>query len=655
MKFTRLMEPGKIGKLEIKNRIVMAAMGTGMAGLWGEVTDNLIEWYRARAKGGAGLIMTGACQTATAIDQLRLAQPQLRMDDDKHVAGMRELVEVVHQAGAKAGIQLSSGMGAQARGGSWLVGRAYVDDIPAVAPSAVESPEVKKRVRALSVAEIEKIIELFGLAAGRARTAGFDAIEIHGHAGHLIAEFMTPLFNKRTDKYGGDFKGRMRFLTELVAAARKNAGADMPLILKYSIGEYIEGGRSIEDGLEIARYAQGLGVDAICVSAGVWGSKVPAIPTLYHPVATYVGLAEALKQVVQIPVILPGSLGDPALAEKVLAEGKADFIGMGRPLTADPELPRKIKQGNIDQIRRCIRCNDCHNSLSTGIGPIRCAINPVAGRERRWGTLQPAEKAKKVFIAGAGPAGMEAARIAALRGHRVTLFEKGKSLGCGQLELASQPPHKAHYRDIAEYYVTALGQMKNVRIELGKALTAAIVTSQKPDVVIIATGGTPIVPDIPGVKGKNVVSAFDVLQGKANVGKNVIVAGGGLIGCETANLIAGQGKKVTIVEMLPTISAAIGRWTLAALQSELDDCGVKILTGTRIEAVTPKGVTVSSKGKKSELKADTIVLALGVRPDNKLAGRLEGKVPELYTIGDARKPGRIMDATSDGFFTAYDI
>jgi pyruvate/2-oxoglutarate dehydrogenase complex dihydrolipoamide dehydrogenase (E3) component len=368
-----------------------------------------------------------------------------------------------------------------------------------------------------------------------------------------------------------------------------------------------------------------------------------------------VPLAEALKKAVAIPVVVGGRLGDPALAERVLAEGKADFISLGRPLIADPDLPKKVQQGRPGEIRRCVADNWCFEIF--GSGEMRCSLNAVAGREVSYEEIKPAERKKTVVIVGAGPAGMEAARVAGLRGHRVLLIEQTRALGGGELALAAAAPHKEVFQDISDYYAAIFKTLKNVKVMLKKKATVDTIVKAKPDAVIIATGGKSLIPNIPGLDGAHVVTAFDVLGGKTKIaGKTVIVCGGNAVGCETASTLAKQGNQVTIVEMLDTVGTDIEPVCMSALRDELAEDRVNILTGKKVVAFTDNGVIVSDRqDNRTVLQTDVAVLALGVQPVNELAAALTGKVKELYVIGDAKKPAKIHDAVADAFVLAFNL
>jgi len=653
VEFENLFKAGRIGALELKNRIAFPAICTLYAGECGEVTDTIIDWYARRAKGGAALIVVEVCYVATAVDALRQLCCQLRADDDNYIRGLAGLAEAVHEHGAKIGIQLSPGAGAQASAGPYVLGS--VENIAQVSPSGIPALGSSKKPRVLSEEEISKIVEMCGDAARRVKQAGFDLIELHGHGGYLIAQFLSPYFNKRTDKYGGSLDNRCRFFLEIVDAMRKAVGPDFALVAKYSIHEYIEGGRDVEESQIIAKKLEQAGVDCISISSGVYYSGIPAVPPHYFPPGVLLPLAEAMKEAVDIPVIAVGRLDDPRLAEQVLKDGKADFIGVGRGLTADPDWPLKVARGQIGEIRKCVACNYCREKLFLSM-PMRCTVNPVAGREGKYDVIKPAEVKKKVIIAGAGPGGMEAARVAAIRGHSVVLYEKTGELGGGQLKLASIPPHKKILNNIVNYYSVIFKQLPSIEVRLGRGVTAEEIIKENPDAVIIATGAAAFIPDIPGIDKSIVVTAFDVLADKAEVGETVIVVGGRTVGCEIANWLARKNKKVTIIARSDSVGAGIERWSWLALQEELSQAGVKMMARTNLEAITEEGAFVTDKtGRESLLKADTVVLARGAKPVNELAKELTSKVRELYTIGDAKEPRGIMEATSEGYVTAYNL
>ncbi len=690
--FARLFEPGRIGTLELKNRIVMPPMGTRFYGLWGDVTDTAVEWFRRRAAGGCGLVMTGVGYAATAIDALRSTPNALRVDDTSYIAGLSCMAEAIHEGGAKAGIQISAGGGAQAEGTPWMPGLQADRSVAPVSPSGVPGVghtlpgSSLKQPRALTVGEIQQVIELVGMSAGNVKTAGFDLIELHAHGGYLIAQFLSPFFNKRTDEYGGSLENRCRFLMEIVAAVRKATGPDFPLTVKFSIDDALPGGWDVKQSQTLARKLETAGVNGICISSGAHGTKMPASPTYVYPSGIFVPLAQAIKEAVKIPVLVGGKLNDPQLAEKTLRDGKADFICVGRALIADPDWPKKIANGQIEEIRPCLSCNECRQAGHRG-QPVRCAVNAAAGKEIRYDTIQPAQVRKKVLIAGGGPAGLEAARVAALRGHQVILCERHERLG-GLMLLGG-----IHNEEITAFSEWLIAQIKKlpVEIRLKTEVTPALVEKEKPDAVVLAIGGTFVSPQIPGIDRDNVFSSKDMLammhgqpinkgilyRAIAPFAKHVVTAsmvrqllgsnfpikekvaiiGGQFAGCSTALLLAEKGKKVTIIEESDLIGRTMEANTMAVLKAEIKAGNVKVLTSTRVSEINDAGVVViDAKGDKTEHETETVIVALDLAPTTStLAAELADKVNELYVIGDAKAFLRIKNAIAEGFVTASNL
>jgi len=427
-------------------------------------------------------------------------------------------------------------------------------------------------------------------------------------------------------------------------------GPDYPIIFRLSADEFVEGGLTLEDNKLIAQRLESAGIDALNVSAGIyeslpWFSRI--FPTMGMPMGCNVPLAHEIKKVVKIPVIVAGKLGDPVLAEKVLKDGKADLIAMGRALLVDPELPKKADEGRLGDIRPCIYCNEACAGNVSRMWRIGCVVNPALGREKEY-QIEPAAKARRVLVVGGGPAGMEVARIASLRGHKVTLYEKEKVLG-GQLLAASAPQFKQSIRDFMEYLKTQVKKQR-VKIELGKKVTLASIKNVKPDVVVIATGATHWIPDIPGADGDNVATASDILLGRKKAGKKVVIIGGGVVGSELAWFLAEQGKKVTIVEMLGAVAMDMNMFSRLYLLDKLAELGVNMAVDTTAREITNKGVVaIDAEGKRKVIEADTVILAAGFKSNNPLEKELKGVVPEVYAIGDCVKPGKIEGAISSAW------
>ncbi|MGQ9647541.1 MAG: oxidoreductase [Thermodesulfobacteriota bacterium] len=640
-KYPKLFEPGMIGKMEVRNRIVMPPMATNFAGPFGEPTERLIKYYAERAKGGAGLIIVENVQVK--YPEGKNIACQLRLDQDKYIPGYQELAEAVKAYGARIFIQIHH------------AGRQYhdIEGAEGVAPSAIPCGFLQRPVRELRSEEIRDLIERFSETALRAKKAGMDGVEFHGAHGYLIGQFMSPHTNQRLDEWGGAFDRRMRFPLEIIRRTREKVGPDFPICFRFSADEFVPGGLTLEDSKGIAQTLEKAGINVLHVSCGIYESMPKILEPMHYEEGWRVYLGEAIKKVVKIPVITVGQIRTPAMAEQILKEGKADFVALGRPLIADPEWPNKAREGRDQEIRKCISCNiGCIGGHVFADLYMRCSVNPVVGHERLegWVNLEPAKKKKRVMVIGAGPGGMEAARIAALRGHKVTLYEREKELG-GQQRIASRGPGKSKLNFIRDYYHFQLPKV-GVKIELGKEVDGkTFIEKAKPDVVILATGAEPLLPDIPGISGKNVLMSWEVLSGKVEVpGKSVVIAGGGLVGCETALQLAEKGKKVTIVEMLEELATDMEPITRFDLLTErLPKAGIQSITKRVIAEISEKGVTVLDPlGKKSLVEAENVIIALGSKSFNPLEEKARELVPEVYVIGDAKEPRQIIHATFEG-------
>ncbi|MFH1775766.1 MAG: FAD-dependent oxidoreductase [Chloroflexota bacterium] len=636
----KLFEPGQIGNLTLKNRIVMAAMHpTGLITEEGILSPRGIEYHALRAKGGVGMITSGSFLVHREFQE---APSAIIFDSDKHMPWLKQLAEAVHGYGAKLAIALSPGQGR-------CVPLVLAQKCGAAGPSPlplVWDPNVL--TRELSVAEIKRCVDAFEYSARLLKDAGVDAIEINCHCGYILDEFMTTLWNKRTDQYGGSLKNRLRFVIEVIEAIKRGAGQDYPIIFKYGLTHYLDGGRTVEEGLEIAQQLEAAGVAAFDIDAGCYETPYWYIPPVTQPQCCNVVLAQRLKQVVSVPVISEGKLGRPDLAGKVIAEGKADFVALGRPLLADPEWANKVEAGQLEDVRPCIGDMEGCLGMTRQRKPISCTVNPAAGNEQEL-ALKPAERPKTVLVVGGGPGGMEAAIVAAQRGHQVTLWEKTDSLG-GNLVTASLPDFKADFRLLMEYLPRQLEKL-GVDIELDKEASPELILEMNPEAVFIATGSSgPIIPEIPGVKKKHVVTAIDLILGRKEAGKSVAVIGGGLIGTEVALHLAQKGKRVTVIEILDSIIGDMVSISRAHFLKLLADNKVRVLTGTTVREITDDGVIVAGKsGKERPLKADTVVLAIGLRSDSKLAEALKDKGPEIYAIGDVVEPRKIINAMWEAY------
>ena len=638
--FQSLFEPGQIGQLHLKNRVVMAPMVNHYATDTGAVSDRSIEYYTQRAKGGVGMIIV----EATCIDApVGRGWPcGLRIDDERFVAGHSRLTDAVHSHGAKIAVQLHH------------AGRAT--NLVATEGAQPVAPSVSSGARELTVAEIKELVNKFAAAAQRAKRAGYDAVELHGAHGYLIHQFMSPVSNTRSDRYGGSLENRLRFPMEIIQRIKEVVGEDYPVTMRISG----EGGYTIEESTKFAKLLETAGLDWLHVSSGGM-APIPGATTNTSPMAfpqgRYAHLAEAIKKEVAIPVITVGEIREPEFAEALLQDGKADFVALGRQLLADPYWPKKAQEGKPEDILKCISCGYCSTSLSENT-PMRCATNPVVGRERELAEILPASIKKRVMVVGSGPAGMEAARVTALRGHQVSLYEREPELGTGQLSLAALPPYKEKISWVKDYLATQMREL-NIDVHTGTEVDAHTMEEMSPDVVIIACGARPLIPDIPGVNGDNVATVNDVLLGKAELDeKRVVVLGGRQTGCEVAESLVDRGNAVTVVARSPASQLAGNAYPVIrrTLLARLREKKVDIITEHDIKDIQPTGITlVNKQGNQRFLEADLVVLARGAVPIRELADRLEGKVPELYVIGDSAEARDIKAALYDGTLVARRI
>ena len=634
--YPALFQPVKIHNLEIKNRLSVPPMGTGFCADDGGVSQRLIKYHEQRARGGFGLIIT----EVTSIDSERGlgSNHQLCLHDDKLIAGFRQLAETVHQYGTRLAVQL------------YHPGRStfpfLLQNKPPVAPSEVPDPIMRQTPHALTIEEIRDLVEKFAQGARRAREAGCDAVEFHGAHGYLIAQFMSAYANKRTDEYGGGFEGFLRFPLEIIKRTRELVGLDFPLLFRISADEAVPLGRTVPESVEMMKRLIAAGINAVDVSIGVpesshYTSAPPDMPEGFNSDTS------VKFKALDVPVLVAGRINHAKTAEDIIKAGKADIVHIGRQSLADPEWPAKIREGRENDIVQCLSCNEgCIEGLAIWRRPsITCVQNLALGREEAY--AQPrTDKPKKVLIAGGGPAGLEAARTAALRGHKVTIFEQDSYLG-GQIKLATIPPSKAVYQEVARSRIDAIRQL-GVDIRMGQRLTADMVKEIKPDVLIIATGSSPAILNIPGANLHKVMTARKALTSN-EVGDKVLVIGGGLVGCETADYLAGQGKNVTIVEMLKSTAKDIGPAARFFLMRRLKDKQVKIMTLAKVKSLADDSVTIeTSSGEEKIGHFDTIVMAAGATPVNDLEEKLKGAVPEIYVIGDAASPGKILAAVEKG-------
>ena len=673
MKFVRLFEPLKIGNIEIKNRLVMAAMHLGYT-YDGFLNDKLLDFYEERAKGGAGLIILGGCQV-----EVRGAGPGfVAIDDDKFIPGFKTFAEKVHAQGAKCFAQFY-------HAGAYAF--SFNKNDPAVSASAVRSNFTKKIPEELSVDGIKTVLEHHVEAAERVRESGFDGVELLGSAGYLINQFLSPITNKRTDKYGGSLENRLRYPLELIRLVKDRVGKDIVVGLRISGDDLVPGSNTYKEVAVIAKNYAENGLDYINVTAGWHESRIPQIPMMV-PNGNYAYLAENIKNVVDIPVFASNRINDPYVAEQILRDEKADAICMARPYLADPYLPNKIKENRLWDLRRCIACNQgCFDYLFGGKA-IECMRNYETSREGTIDLNKKTENPMKVLIIGSGPGGLEAARVATVLGHNVTILEKKDYIG-GQANLSYIPPGRHQIRDIVDYYSAQIEHL-NIDLKLENEATPEIINKYNPDVVIFATGVNWNIPDIPGINeglGKNIFLAEQVLNGDTPIGKNVVVVGGSGTGVETAIWAAEQGaldsdvarfirlydlmprdevdekwlrgnRKVTIIEVLPRIGTNIGKSTRGFLMGYLNKLGINAITSANIEKFDGKTIQYELGSDTKILEdIDTFILATGVKPNKALHDKVKSSNPKfkIYKIGDCKKPRTMLEAIHEGFKTAYNL
>ena len=638
-----LFSPIRIGNMEVKNRLVMAPMSTNLASTEGHVTEALIHFLKARAQGGVGVIITG---DVSITGSARYTSRGLSLCDNECIQGWSNLARAVHACDAKIAPQLIH-PGSNAH--------SSLSGVQPVAASPIASRRFREIPKELRYEEIQGIIDQFGDAALRAREAGCDAVQLHcAHNHHLLGGFLSALNNKRTDAYGGDIHGRLKLILQVIQCIRSRVGPGFPILVRISGDEFEPGGQTIQETRYIAPLLVEAGADALHISAGTHNKTWLVEPPTGSPHATNASLAAAIKEVVNVPVISVGRIIHPWVAESVLASGQADMVAMGRALLADPEFPNKVASGDWDTIAPCVGDLYCLTRLYND-KRISCLVNATVGQEQD-AALAPAEHLKKILVIGGGPAGLEASRMAALRGHHVTLVEKNSQLG-GQLSIASFPPTKQEFTCLIQYLI---GQVyrAGVAVELNREGTSGLIEEFHPDAVIISTGGMPMIPrDIPGIEGDNVVTGWDILAGKVLPKRTVLVIGGGSVGCETADFITHpvndlnpQGNRVTIMEMLDNVCLDDLSPRRSLLIQRLLAKGVRIMTRARVTEVLPDGVRYRVDEQEKTLRGiDTIVLATGTRAENLLAEELKNSSTPFFLIGDAKEPRRAGEAIAEGW------
>jgi len=662
-----LFDPVKINQLEIKNRIYMPAMHMNMARDF-EVTDQLIDFYAERARGGVGIITVGYA----TVDELSGNSTNIGAHKDEFIPGLQRLAKAIQSNGALAAVQIN-------HAGRYNFSF-FLDGKQAVAPSAVPSRMTRETPRELAIDEIRQIIDHFAQAALRVKKAGYDALEVLSGTGYLISEFLSPLTNKREDEYGGSFDNRMRFGLEVIKAIRQEVGDDFALIVRMNGNDFMPGGNGRKDLQAYAKHLVEMGVDALNMNVGWHEARVPQIVTSV-PRGVFGYLSKGIKQLVDVPVIAGHRINDPATAQEMIADGICDMVAMGRPLIADPYLPEKARSGREVDIVHCIACaQGCFDNLFK-LKPVECLCNPKAGRERQ-SAVEKTTTPKKIMVIGGGAAGMSAALSAREKGHDVTLYEKSDRLG-GQLHIAAAPPGREEFAELAKDLERQVA-ISSIKVVLTKEVDETFIANEKPDAVILATGAVPIKPPIPGIELPNVVQAWDVLQGKATTGKRVVVIGGGAVGVETALYLAEKGtlpaealkfllvnraedpevlyelatrgtKEIVVIEMMEKIGKDIGKTTRWGILQDLSRKGIKTRVATKAMEIKAAAVKVEIEGDIEEIPADTVILAAGAESYHPLAGVIAQKGIPLEIIGDAGRVAMAFDAVHQGFAAGRSI
>lgn len=642
MQFPHLFSPVTINGMMLKNRVVMPPMGTGYGGTDGAVTDRLVAYLARRAQGGTGLIITEIC----AVDPRGRGLPtQIGIWKDDFIAGLSRIPRELHRYGAKVALQLHH------------AGRETFESVIGMkpeAPSAIPSAILGQPCEAMSLERITQMIECFAQAARRAREAGFDAVELHGAHGYLLNQFLSPFSNQRDDAYGGNEENRKRFILETIRAVRKSVGRNYPMWIRISADEMIRGGYDLSFMQRFAPQMVEAGVDAIHCSVGVYSTPGNlSVASMDTEPGFNLFRARAIKDVVKVPVIGVGRIRDPRLADEAIARLDADLISFGRQHLTDPDFVNKAREGALEDIRWCTACNQgCIERLSFEMKSATCSFNPECGREHT--PLLKADAPKRVWVIGAGPAGLSAAMTAAERGHQVEVYEKEEQAG-GQLIPASRPPHKASFMDWVTWALRRLKDL-SVPIHVRSDIKIDDILRQKPDAVILACGAYPITPPIPGLDSERVFDARDVLLGKAPLKSPAVILGAGYVGMETADYLLDKKIEVTVLEMqtLPPVNSlsAHGYWLNKRLRKE----GGRIFFGAKVVGVEKDQVIYRlPDGQTASEPASMVITAMGAAPENTLEEGLKKHHIPYRVVGDAKHPRRILEAIHEGYRAGGEI
>ena len=663
-----LLQSIRINNLEIKNRIYLPAMHLGMAENF-MVTDQIIEFYAERARGGAGMICVGFA----TVDELAGNTLNIGAHKDEFIPGLTRLAQAINTNGSRSCVQLN-------HAGRYNLSF-FLEGKQPVAPSPIASRMTRETPKALETNEIHEIIDHFTKAALRVKKAGFNAVEVLSGTGYLISEFLSPLTNQRTDEYGGSLENRMRFGLEIMQSIRKAVGPDFPVMVRMNGNDFMPGGQGRD---ELREYAKALetkaGVDALCINVGWHEARVPQI-TAAVPRGAFAYLARGIKEVVHVPVIASHRINDPETARELIADNMCDMVAMGRSLIADPFLPKKVEEDREHEILHCIACaQGCFDNLFK-LKHVECLCNPRAGYECK-GQCKTVEIPKKIMVIGGGAAGMSAALGAKQRGHNVALYEKEGGMG-GQLFLAACPPGRDEFAELAWDLANQVYD-NDITVELDQVVDGDLIDKEKPDHIILATGAVPLTPPIPGADLPHVVQAWDVLSQQAFTGKRVVIIGGGAVGVETALFLAEKGtlsaealkflfvnqaespevlyematrgtKDITIIEMLDVIGKDFGKSTRWGMLQDVKRYNITPLSGAKALEITPKGLKIESSQGIEDIPADTIVLAAGSKSENSLIDIIKARNIPCDVVGDAHSIGMAFDAVHNGYAAGMNI
>jgi len=624
-----LFSPFTIKNISLNNRIVMPALASFLIGNDGSISDATIEHYRRRAAGGPAMVIVEACAVSP---EGVVSAHQARIYDDRFIDGLSKIASAMKEEGAVPAVQIHHG-GRQTS--------VKVIKRKPLAPSPLPCPSIRGDVEPLSIDGIRQLVQKFGDAAVRAYQAGFELIEIHGAHGYLVNQFLSQFSNIREDEYGWNTAGRTRFAREIVEELRRRLGSEFPISFKISAEEYVDSGLTTNESIQILKILVAAGIDVVQVSAGNDVTPEWISQPMFMEKACLVDSAAQVKKALDIPVMAVGRINDPHIANEIIEKEKADLVCIGRGLLADPEMPKKAKEGRVDEIRTCIACNKCMESIFKK-GRIECLVNPMLGREKEMAFI-PTQKPKKVMVVGGGPGGLNVAWVAAKRGHEVHVYEKRSELG-GQLLPGSKPGHKAELRTLIRFQKRQV-ELFGVKCHLNHEVTAKDIKTVNPKVVILATGSLPALPQVEGIKKDIVLTYEDVLNGGPTPFNKVVVVGGGATGLELALHLAENGCSVTVTEILPKIGSGMEAITKKVILKQLKENHVTLLTGTRLVKIEDDGVVVVNPDDgKQFIEAEKIVIAIGTRPNTGLYDKIKALGYEIHQIGDCLEPRSAKDA-----------